>query len=139
MGNSDLIFKPPTSQHPWSNYGTLTLNNAINGIIYQYKTEYCADPRYQKVAINDMALPFGGVFDVNLNFNPPHYTHSHGATVDIRCKPAANNSVIWDQAVINRFLRIANDKGLYYSILENSNDMNVVHCHCSTDANGIGY
>ena len=41
-------------------------------------------PSLGKVAVNDMSLPGGGVFDIHQNWKPPHYKHSEGTAVDIR-------------------------------------------------------
>ncbi|MGA2000966.1 MAG: hypothetical protein ABSG52_13300 [Terriglobales bacterium] len=37
----------------------------------------------QKLCINDMALPIGGVFDLNDNWQPPHASHGQGTAVDV--------------------------------------------------------
>lgn len=37
-----------------------------------------------KIAVNDMALPFGGVFDIYFNWQIPHETHYRGTAVDVR-------------------------------------------------------
>ena len=41
-------------------------------------------PEQGKIAVNDMALPFGGLFDITGDWEPKHWEHGRGTAVDVR-------------------------------------------------------
>lgn len=43
-------------------------------------------PTQGKVALNDMSLSLGGVFDLRRDWSPPHFRHSYGAAVDVQAR-----------------------------------------------------
>lgn len=76
--------------------------------------------------MNDMSLPFGGVFDINQNWSPPHFQHSTAGAVDIR-----GNTALY--AVPNsqqpEFRQICVDKGAILAITEAPGTSNQ-HIYC---------
>jgi hypothetical protein len=50
--------------------------DAINDFVAEY-------PAQTRVCVNDMSLPFGGKFDLNQNWDSPHYWHDRGKAVDV--------------------------------------------------------
>lgn len=137
--NSKTVPIGATGTHPDNHYGTGMLWTAIQEIAKQYHDEFgcykTAPLKYQPIAINDMALPHGGVFDIGNNWSPPHYSHHRGKAVDIRCKPGLPNSVIPDQQIIDRFLRICEENGLRHARHEDKGKANE-HCHCGINEDG---
>ena len=144
-----------TTAHKNNHYGSMTLRNAIGNVVSDYYKEFgCYKPvagrhrGWQKVGINDMSLPYGGIFDLNKNWKGPHFSHHKGNAVDIRCKPNASNSVIYDndqplteQRIIIRFLEFCDDRGLDYKQFEYETDkvtgeITNHHCHCATSSSG---
>ncbi len=138
--NSKIMFSwGQTGTHPKNHYGTSFLTERITKIAQKYHDEFScyetAPLKYQPIAINDMALPHGGVFDIGNNWRPPHYSHHRGKAVDIRCKPGLSNSVIPDQQIIDRFLQICRDNGLRHAEHEYKGKANE-HCHCGINEDG---
>lgn len=120
----------PPHPHPHNHYGTSTFNKVLEKIAQQYYDEFsCYEEAedgthlgYQPIGVNDMSLPYGGVFDVNQNWKTPHSSPGHhkGLAADIRVKdpkkfPATKkNSVIYKKVVIDRFIQICKDNGMTY-------------------------
>lgn len=46
--------------------------------------------------VNDISLPAGGVFDLNLNWKPSHFTHRFGKNADIRRVPVDKRRLLYD-------------------------------------------
>jgi len=59
-------------------------SNAAYGIWYTAVAFLNANPGQGKIAVNDMSLPYGGIFDLNQNWQGPHFSHSQGTAVDVR-------------------------------------------------------
>lgn len=132
--------KPHTANH----YGTRTLRDAITAIARDYRKEFGCYRKtkerlgFQPIGINDMALPYGGVFDIGRNWRGPHWTHHKGNSVDIRCsRHHTENSVIFDSdfRVINRFLELCDKHGLESKGHHGRGTTNE-HCHCATSSTG---
>jgi hypothetical protein len=70
-----------TRTHPNNHY--LQPNNigALQNIAREYKIEFPDDPN---LFYNDMSLVWGGLFDINNNWQPDHKTHRLGNHVDIQ-------------------------------------------------------
>jgi hypothetical protein len=66
-----------TDQNRWME------SNAAYGI-YDATTDYLSIfPEQGKLCLNDMGLPFGGRFDINQDWEGPHYEHDRGKAVDV--------------------------------------------------------
>lgn len=74
--------------HPNNHNGTQNAILGIQAIADQYHGSY---PQYPIIAINDMALPVGGVLDLNRNWTSPHIEHDRGTAVDIRGNGGPNS------------------------------------------------
>jgi murein endopeptidase len=57
------------------------MNDALLNIAIEWHSSF---PREQLLFINDMSLPYGGLFDVNGDWKTPHKTHRIGKSADIR-------------------------------------------------------
>ncbi|MGD0792043.1 MAG: hypothetical protein ABR920_09755 [Terriglobales bacterium] len=109
IGNSNIFMQTGgnTTNHgdnTFNHYMTVTaatgLQNAATFYINQYNPG-------QKVCINDMALPMGGKFDINDDWQSPHKSHDPGTAADVsdasgQC-PASYvvNANRFEQACIN--------------------------------------
>lgn len=70
-----------TSAHSSNHHGT----NSTNVATYNIALDYW-DETDTTLGINDMSLMWGGLFDINENWNSPHSLHRTGESVDIdRC------------------------------------------------------
>jgi hypothetical protein len=77
--NDPCRWPPPPSQHYSNHRGTQTLVNAVKNIAETYYSLYPGT----RLRINDMSLEYGGLFDINENWQPPHNTHRSGTNADI--------------------------------------------------------
>lgn len=68
--------------HPLSHWGTLNLINALTALAKNYYAETGI-----LLPVNDMSLPFGGLFDIGGDYGPfwdtPHIGHRLGNEVDV--------------------------------------------------------
>lgn len=98
IGYNDIYW----SDHPeiWEQVGGNTTNHGSNQYNHWMKSypayslfyctyEYLSVYPQGKICTNDMSLPFGGVFDINQNWNAPHTFHKKGDTVDVPTTLAA--------------------------------------------------
>jgi hypothetical protein len=69
-----------TDTHRENHYGTLRTVVALRDIGDAWVQLYPNDP----VGINDMSLEWGGLFDLNSSWAPPHQRHRQGENVDVR-------------------------------------------------------
>ena len=73
------VVRDVDSLHPNGDYGVLNLVGPLMAIARDYKTRTRA-----KLSINDMSLPWAGVFDLSGDWNPSpgHFSHQQGHSVD---------------------------------------------------------
>lgn len=65
----------------WNHYMTVSASTGLQSATTFYINNY--NPG-QKICINDMALPIGGVFDYKYNdWQPPHASHDKGTAADV--------------------------------------------------------
>jgi hypothetical protein len=78
-----------------------------------------------------LSLEGGGIFDINANWQSPHWYHSAGNSVDFRCQlnHPESNSIIYVDPVIQRFLRICEENQLEYARRRDQGTPNE-HVHC---------
>jgi len=80
-GPSDMgipvLCKTPDNNH----YGTSAVNDNIWFIAIEW---YLNFPQEYTLFINDVSLPYGGLFDKYGNWQPPHNAHRIGKSADIR-------------------------------------------------------
>lgn len=70
-----------TTYHPVNHAGKYNVLKNIQKIAWAYHQEF---PGVPLLAINDISLPWGGLFDVRGNWKPPHRSHCVGEQVDMR-------------------------------------------------------
>jgi len=76
--NYNLIGMTPT--HPSNHWGSpSTISNLIN-IANEYLEQF---PGASPLAFNDMNLVYGGLFDIDGNWMPPHDEHRYGRNCDL--------------------------------------------------------
>ncbi|MBP7796126.1 MAG: hypothetical protein KA059_05050 [Elusimicrobiales bacterium] len=74
-----LIGSTPT--HPANHFARSQTIDLLKEIAWKYHEEF---PKSEVLNINDISLIWGGLFDVNNNWKPPHTFHRYGRQVDIR-------------------------------------------------------
>ena len=72
---------PPGYVEDNNHYGTQFTNQALQIIATTWHREF---PTEHSLYINDMSLPYGGLFDKDGNWKPPHGLHRVGESADIR-------------------------------------------------------
>jgi hypothetical protein len=55
-----------------------------------------------KVSFNDLSLPFGGLYDINNNWSPPHKLHRVGRSVDVNHKPDSCSAQLVDEDILDK-------------------------------------
>lgn len=85
-------------------------------------------PTQGKVALNDMSLNFGGVFDLRRNWSPPHFTHSYGTSVDVQARTVSTGYSI-PASRVDDFLSECRAAGATSAALESPGTSNQ-HIHC---------
>ena len=78
VGGTQYHHGPPGYAEDHNHYGTPDLVGAIYGMASNYRNN-----GGEIISINDMSLPFGGLFDIDGNWSPPHQTHRDGRNVDM--------------------------------------------------------
>ena len=74
---SDTV--PPACRIPDNNHlGTNDLIDALSAISLNY-----VQKGGEKIYINDVSLPYGGLFDMRGDWRPPHYEHRVGTNADV--------------------------------------------------------
>lgn len=108
--------------HEKNHFGTSTFNRVLQDTAQKYHDEfYCYEKAadgshlgYQPIGVNDMSLPYGGVFDINQNWKTPHSSPGHhkGLAADIRYRnpkkfpDSSANSIIYRTDIRERFVEI---------------------------------
>ncbi len=92
-----------------SDYGTPTVNAAIIDAVKSYADYYGTDSDIFLAAI-DMSLPWGGLFDINGDWNTPHSLHRVGKSVDFSkwYRDASGNVISVDIYVDGKLWRTTN-------------------------------
>ena len=80
-GESYYVLTGATALHPHNHFGT---QNTINSIKSVARTYY--DSTTHRLKINDISLPYGGLYDINGDWRRPHDTHRLGTNVDVSYK-----------------------------------------------------
>ncbi|MBI4655986.1 MAG: hypothetical protein HY746_04460 [Elusimicrobia bacterium] len=79
-----------TAWHPENHYGEYKALKKMQSIAWTYKQEF---PNDSLLVINDISLPWGGLFDVGttttppiqlIPWRPPHWYHRYGRQIDVR-------------------------------------------------------
>ncbi len=78
VGGTKYHHGPPRYQDDHNHWGQSYLIDAIYAIALNY-----VDEGGEVILINDISLPYGGLFDINGNWVVPHSTHRTGQNADI--------------------------------------------------------
>lgn len=79
VGTNDPCRSPaPDSQHELNHFGKPNLVAAVQRI-----AEIMVQKAPIRIRVNDMSLPWGGLFDITNTWRPPHQTHRTGRNADI--------------------------------------------------------
>jgi hypothetical protein len=80
--------RDPDNNH----WGTDRLVQTIQAIAYTYNSLHLG----VRLRVNDMSLPYGGLFDVDGNWGPEHREHRVGINADYSpvCRDSLNNPVV---------------------------------------------
>jgi len=124
-GGGNYVLIGATTSHPDNHNGTAAALIGIQQTANQYLSEFPTNP---VIAINDIALPLGGQFDLNRDWAAPHASHGRGKAIDIRGN-GGPNSVPQVAAVQQRFREICQSNGASVTIHESVGTTNE-HFHC---------
>jgi hypothetical protein len=105
--------------HGSTYYNRYMMTNPAYGLYYA-TYDYLADhPGQEKVCTNDMALPFGGKFDIDQNWGSPHTAHDRGTAADV-AGPGGSQCPAAYQVNVDEFLEDCRNHGALsaYSIPE---------------------
>jgi hypothetical protein len=81
-GAGDYVLKGSTTSHPENHY--FASQSAVSHLISAAdKFDTSAFNTTGIMRLNDMSLPWGGLFDIKQNWKPPHNLHRIGRSVDI--------------------------------------------------------
>lgn len=82
VGGTAIHHGPPIYLEEDNNhFGNQTTIQTLENIAKSWHTQF---PNEHTLYINDISLPFGGLFDVNGNWLPEHSSHRTGMDVDIK-------------------------------------------------------
>ncbi len=133
----EYIHVGATSRHENSNsYNHWMRSGPAYGIWGAAQDYLAAHPEQGKLALNDMSLPYGGLFDISGNWAASHWEHSNGKSVDVRANCAAcgglgQYSLPDNPTIHNEFLDYCRDRGATHpnTRLEFAGQSNQ-HIHC---------
>ena len=106
-----------TTNHGDNNYNhwaTSALSNGINNTASQFLQNH---PEVGQIALNDMALPISGKFDLNNDWASPHADHDRGGAVDVNAVPTS---------LADEFVNLCYSNGASFAQVETS----PYHIHC---------
>lgn len=127
-----------TTGHGSNEYNHWMAWDAAHGI-YHATRDYLLihRPGRARVAVNDMALPFGGKFDIHQDWTTAHFNHQRGTSVDIRGNTSANTVPVSDQVLFRNLCVLHNaSDGLSHIEFATSGDSDSYvanpnrHIHC---------
>lgn len=95
-------FTGDTSSHTTNHYAsTFTVTGTTTAAV-----SYFNRTGSHILGINDMALVFGGLFDIGGDWRPPHSLHREGRSVDVdRCAASTGELVLVNQLLLDKFMR----------------------------------
>jgi hypothetical protein len=106
-----------TTNHGDNNFNHWATSALSNGIFQTASDFLFEHPEVGQIALNDMALPIGGRFDIQQNWIPPHADHDRGLAVDVNLVP---------QSLANEFIEWCTINGARDARVE----FNPYHIHC---------
>lgn len=107
--DADQTFKliGSTATHSSNHWGTTSFLAKLREAASMYFLKYEGLPEGQ-LAINDLSLEFGGLFDIGANWKPAHREHRIGVVGDLRVVPvehiSALRKIFRDVGIVGRVL-----------------------------------
>ncbi len=112
--------------HGTTYYNRYMMINPAYGLYYATYDYLALHPGQTKVCTNDMALPYGGKFDINQNWTSPHAAHDRGTAVDVAGPGSAQCPDNYEVNVADFLVRcVARGALSAYSVPEGN------HVHCN--------
>ena len=71
-----------TTTHPSNHWTAPDVITRLQNIARDFRTECGSQSGYRALNYNDVSPIWGGLFDINANWNPPHREHRRGREVD---------------------------------------------------------
>ena len=114
------------SGHGSTLYNRYMMSYAAYGLYNATLDYFGIHPGVTQICTNDMALPFGGKFDIYRNWQSPHFEHDRGTAVDV-AGPTSGQCPVPNQVNLADFLESCITFGAIrrYSIAEGN------HAHCN--------
>ncbi len=81
QAGADWVLIGATPNHNDNHWGTAEVVEAMQNIAQDWRRDF---PDEHVLQINDMSLPWGGMFDISGEWSPSHHTHREGRDVDVR-------------------------------------------------------
>jgi hypothetical protein len=88
-GYNHVVARNDTTNHPEGTYGTAETLYMLTYIAGYYR----ASTGGRKLSVNDLSLPYGGLFDLNSNWAPKHDTHRDGKDADINHEDGGGGTI----------------------------------------------
>ncbi len=107
VGGTEHHYGPPDYAEDHNHYGTNDLIDAIYAIALNY-----VDQGGEIILINDIGLPYGGLFDINGNWTTPHQTHRIGENADVGGRGVGGRFI--EMEIINQVYRLVSDAFGFY-------------------------
>lgn len=109
----------------YNHFMTLAAQAKLRTVVSNFLTRH---PAQGKVALNDMSLNLGGVFDLRRDWSPPHRAHSYGTAVDVQARTVSTGYSI-PASRVDDFLIECRGAGAKHAALESPGTSNQ-HIHC---------
>jgi len=114
--------------HGTTDYNRYMRLDAAYGIYYSTLDYLGAHPNQTRVCTNDMALPWGGKFDIEaLEGNPwrnPHVSHDRGTAADV-AGPTSSQCPVAEQLNVAQFVQACVARGAQWNVAHAN------HAHCN--------
>jgi hypothetical protein len=101
--SSNYVLIGSTTTHPDNHYGKPAFNSSLHGLAAAYNAQWSL-----RLAYNDGTLVWGGVFDLNSDWAPPHVSHNIGVSQDVRANGGAD-SIPFDTDIRTWFVQKVED------------------------------
>src|SRR6266404_4616970 len=102
------------------------MSSAAYGLYYSTYTYFANHSGVTQICTNDMALPFGGKFDIQQTWASPHASHDRGTAADV-AGPGSGQCPAANQVIVADFLAACVANGA--SAASSVNETNHAHCN----------
>lgn len=107
----------------WNHWMTPYAQRNLANTVAQFRR---SNPNQGKLALNDMSLPMGGIFDIRKNWRKPHNRHALGTAVDVRGNGSTGSIISGQHAA---FAAVCTATGAGFTEHEDEGTRNE-HVHC---------